>query len=184
MQSLYFLIPTFFILLLMLPVFLEVKLSYNILENSGVICIYLAKIKLKYYLFEIYKNSVRLKDEESVSEKQLDFSSPEIALIEEFSRQVKQKARLKYLEVWYHLGLEDTFLTSMVSGFVNAFLLIFFTSLKNSRPTASLGVYDNVSFNSKVAELAADFCVSLSLFDVVYSFLNSLILSKKKTAKS
>ena len=104
--------------------------------------------------------------------------------IEEFSKQIKQKSRLKYLEVYYHLGVEDAYLTSMIAGIINSALLIFFTGLKNSRPTASLGVYDSVSFNKKVAEIAINFCASLTLFDVVYSFLNSLILSKKKIKTS
>lgn len=181
MSSLYFLIPTVFILILMLPMFFEVKLSYNIFENSGVICVFFEKIKIKHYMFEIYKNSIRLKDEKTINEKELSFSSPELVLIEEFSKQIKQKSRLKYLEVYYHLGVEDAYLTSIIAGFINSALLIFFTGLKNSRPTASLGVYDSVSFNKNVAEIAINFCVSLTLFDVVYSFLNSLILTKKRT---
>lgn len=181
MSSLYFLIPTFFILILMLPMFFEVKLSYNIIENSGVISVFFEKIKIKHYIFEIYKNSIRLKDENTVNEKELNFSSPELILIEEFSKQVKQKSRLKYLEVYYHLGVEDAYFTSLLAGVINSALLIFFTGLKNSRPTASLGVYDSVSFNKRVAEIAVDFCVSLTLFDVAYSFLNSLILTKKRT---
>ena len=180
MSSLYFLIPTVFILILMLPMFFEVKLSYNIFENSGVICVFFEKIKIKHYMFEIYKNSIRLKDEKTINEKELSFSSPELVLIEEFSKQIKQKSRLKYLEVYYHLGVDDAYLTSIIAGFINSALLIFFTGLKNSRPTASLGVYDSVSFNKRVAEIAINFCVSLTLFDVVYSFLNSLILTKKR----
>ena len=181
MSSLYFLIPTVFILILMLPMFFEVKLSYNIFENSGVISVFFEKVKVKHYMFEIYKNSIRLKDEKEINEKELNFSSPELVLIEEFSKQIKQKSRLKYLEVYYHLGVEDAYLSSLIAGVINSALLIFFTGLKNSRPTASLGVYDSVSFNKKVAEIAINFCVSLTLFDVVYSFLNSLILTKKRT---
>ncbi len=184
MNSLYFLIPTVFILILMLPMFFEVKLSYNIFENSGVISVFFQKVNVKHYVFEFYKNSIRLIDEKTIDEKELDFSSPELVFIEEFSKQIKQKSRLKYLEVYYHLGVEDAYLTSMIAGIINSALLIFFTGLKNSRPTASLGVYDSISFNKKVAEIAVDFCVSLTLFDVAYSFLNSLILSKKKIKTS
>lgn len=184
MDSLYFLIPTVFILLLILPIFLEVKVSYNFLKNSGVICVYFSKIKFKYYIFEFHNNNIRLKDQREVSEKQIDFSSPELAVIEEFSKQIKQKARLKYLFVYYNVGLNDAFLTSVFCGCLNVALLIFFTSIKNSRPTASLCVYDNASYNNVVVEVAGDICVSLSLFDVVYSFLNSLILSKKKAKQA
>lgn len=184
MHSLYYLIPTFFILLLLVPIFLEVRVSFNALDNSGAFCIYLSKIKLKYFLFEFVGKTLRLKDEKQITEKDIDFSSPEIALLEEFSKQLKQKARLKFLEVYYHIGLDDAFVTSMLCGVINVSALIFFTSLKNARPTASLSIYDNVSYNKKVVELAANLSVSLSLFDVVYSFLNSLILSKKKAKQA
>ncbi len=178
-QSLYFLIPTFFILLLLLPIFLGLKVSYNILENSGAFCLYVFKIKIKYFLFEIHGRQIKLKNEKQTTEKDIEFNSPEIALLENFGKELKSKARLKFFEIYYHIGLDDAYLTSMVCGYINIILLILFTKIKDNRPTASLGVYDNISYNAKRFEVASNICISLSLFDVVYSFLNSLILSKK-----
>lgn len=182
MHSLYFLIPTFLIILLLMPIFLEVKVSYNVLENSGVFCAYIFKIKLQYFLFEINGKNIQLKSEGDEREtKPLDFNSPEIAFVEELTSQIKDKTRLRFLEVYYNIGLGDAFQTSMVCGMIDVAALIFFTSLKNKKPTASLGIYDTVSYNKKVAELAVNINLSLSLFDLVYSFINSCILSKKKS---
>ncbi len=180
MSSLYFLIPTVIIILLVMPIFLEVRLSFNLLDKSGVFCIYLFRKKLQYFKFEIEGREIKLKDEEETKEKQIDFDSPEIALYEEFSTQIKDKTRLRFIEVFYNVGLNDAFLTSMVCGVINIAVLIFFTSLKNKKPTASLQLYNTSSFNKKVANLATVINLSISLFDVVYSFIISVILSKKK----
>lgn len=180
MSSLYFLIPTVIIILLVMPIFLEVRLSFNLLDKSGVFCIYLFRKKLQYFKFEIDGREIKLKDEEETKEKQIDFDSPEIALYEEFSTQIKDKTRLRFIEVFYNVGLNDAFLTSMICGVINIAILIFFTSLKNKKPTASLQLYNTSSFNKKVANLATVINLSISLFDVVYSFIISVILSKKK----
>lgn len=180
MSSLYFLIPTVIIILFVMPIFLEVRLSFNLLDKSGVFCIYLFRKKLQYFKFEIEGREIKLKDEEETKEKQIDFDSPEIALYEEFSTQIKDKTRLRFIEVFYNVGLNDAFLTSMVCGVINIAVLIFFTSLKNKKPTASLQLYNTSSFNKKVANLATVINLSISLFDVVYSFIISVILSKKK----
>ncbi len=184
MSSLYFLIPTVIIILLVMPIFLEVRLSFNLLDKSGVFCIYLFRKKLQYFKFEIEGREIKLKDEEETKEKQIDFDSPEIALYEEFSTQIKDKTRLRFIEVFYNVGLNDAFLTSMVCGVINIAVLIFFTSLKNKKPTASLQLYNTSSFNKKVANLATVINLSISLFDVVYSFIISVILSKKKNERN
>ena len=163
-----------------MPIFLEVRLSFNLLDKSGVFCIYLFRKKLQYFKFEIDGREIKLKDEEETKEKQIDFDSPEIALYEEFSTQIKDKTRLRFIEVFYNVGLNDAFLTSMICGVINIAVLIFFTSLKNKKPTASLQLYNTSSFNKKVANLATVINLSISLFDVVYSFIISVILSKKK----
>lgn len=181
MDSLYFLIPTFFIILLILPIFLEVRVSFNALDKSGVFCVYLFKKKLQYFIFEIDGREIKLKDEQQTQEKQIDFDSPELAFYQEFVAQIKDKTRLRFLEVFYNIGLSDAYLTGVVCGALNVAILIFFTSLKNSKPTASLALYNTSSFNRTVAELAGVINLSISLFDVAYSFANSVILSKKKS---
>lgn len=183
MDSLYFLIPSFFIILLALPIFLEVRLSFNVIDKSGVFCIYFFKKELQYFIFEIDGREIKIKDEHQTQQKQIDFDSPELALYEEFAAQIKDKTRLRYLEIFYNIGLSDAYLTGVVCGALNVAILTFFTSLKNTKPTASLALYNTSSFNKTVAELAGVVNLSISLFDIVYSFIISVILSKKKSRR-
>ncbi len=132
-------------------------------------------------MFEIKEKEIRLKNDGETEDMALDFNSPQVAFIKEFTSQIKDKTRLRFLELYYNIGLDDAFLTSMVCGFIDVAALIFFTSLKNKKPTASLAIYDTVSYNKKVAEMAVELNLTLSLFDLAYSFVNSVILSKKKS---
>ncbi len=178
MQSLYFLIPTFFILLFLMPIYLQLRVSFNALENSGVFCLYIFKIKIVYYFFSFTNNDIILKNEKRTKEKSYDLGSPEALFFKALTKQIKDKTRLRYLEIYYNIGVGDAFLTSMLCGFINSMILIFFTALKNKKPSASLGLYDSVCFNKTKVEIASGVSLSLSLFDLVYSLLNSVMLTR------
>ena len=85
-------------------------------------------------------------------------------------KQIKDKARLKEIYLFYNIGLQDAFASAMLCGLINTVATIFFTKIKNEKPTASFGVYDTVSYNKRVLELSFMTKVSISLFDIVYSF--------------
>ena len=184
MTELYLIIPAVLILLFFLPVILELKITYNILNNTGVISIYLYKFNITYYIFEIKENEISLKGENDKTEKKLELSGPEIVFISSFVKEVLDKLRLRFMDIYYNIGLEDSFVTSMVCGTINLAILLLFSRLKNSKPTASLGLYDTASYNKREAVAIADTNVSISLFDLVYSLALSGILTLKFKNKS
>ena len=183
MQSLYFLLPTALIFLFMIPVSMQVRVSYNLLQNQGVLCFFVFKIKIQYLYFEIGDKQIKIKNQNQVEQPPLQFDSPEVIFYQEFTKQIKNKTRLKFWEIYYNIGLGDAFLTSMVCGLIDVGALIFFSSIKNKKPTASLAIFDSVSYNKLSGEIASVTNVSISAFDVAYSFINSVILSRKKAAK-
>ena len=69
----------------------------------------------------------------------------------------------------------------MFAGIINLASLIFFTNLKNTKPTASLCVYDTVSYNRLVLEFAVKTVMTISLIDIAYSFVISLIITNRIT---
>ena len=176
MNGLYLLIPTFFILLLTMPVFIEVKGTLNVLNMSGVLSVFVFKKKIQHICYQIKGKTFILQDEGGTNEKEVAFDSQEVILYEEFVKQIKNKTRLKELFVFYNIGLSDAFL----SAIKNWTTWDPVSTIKNKKPTASLGVYDTVSYNKEVFEISVKGKVSISLFDVVYSFVNSVILSKKR----
>ena len=180
MKSLYYLIPTFFILLSIVPFFFQVRITFSLDGLKGVFCIYIVKIRVKFYHYQIKGTTLILRNKKQTKEKSFEFDPKQLIIAQIFKDQIKNKARLKELFVFYNLGLDDAFRTSMVGGFINNFLITVFAFLKNKRPTASMGVYDTLSYNREVFEFAGKGSVSISLFDVAYSLLMSVILITQK----
>lgn len=178
--SLLLIIPAFIILLLVFPIFLEVKISLNPLKNRGVVALFLFKKKLIYYYVELHGKYITLINNTETKKEELEFDSPKFAVIEEFIRQVKDKVRLKYLFVYYNIGLGDAFRSAMLSASINQLLNFIFIRLKSKKPTASFCIYDTVSYNRTIFEMAGRIKISISIFDLVYSFIYSAIITKNK----
>ena len=96
-----------------------------------------------------------------------------------FIKEVKNKLRLRYLDASYNVGIDDAFLTSILCGMINVLCLSVFSYIKNKKPTSSLSLCNITSYNKREAVASLDVNISISLFDLVYSFLLSVILTKK-----
>ncbi len=177
----YLLIPFFIILLLFIPVKIEGRISFNVLEKSGAFGVFVFGIKVEYQQFWIENKKILTKKENELESHELNTQSKEVIFFEMFSHELKDKTRLKELFVFYNLGVGDAFQSALLGGTVNALLMSIMASIKNSKPTASFGVYDTISYNKKICQFALKSSMSISLFDVVYSLVRSVILTKKKT---
>lgn len=180
MTSLYYLIPAAVILVLVLPVFAEVRVSFNPLFNRGVVALFLFHFKVLYFIFSFHGKYIELQNEKETKLQELEFSSDQFALVEEFSRQIKDKLRLKKVYVFYNVGTGDAFSGALLCGFLNFALTQVFLVLKSHKPTASFCVYDTVSYNKTQCEVAGRAAASISFFDVAYSFILSVILTRRK----
>lgn len=179
----YLFIPFVIILILFFPIKIEGKVSFNALDFSGALGIFFYKIKLTHQQFWLKGKKIIIKKYDEIETKEIDFESEEIIFLEEFTKQLKDKTRLKELSVYYNLGFEDAMLSALLAGHINMILTLLYTGIKNKRPTASLSINDTVSYNRKVCQFAIKMVVTISLFDVLYSLLNSVVLSKKKHEK-
>lgn len=178
--SLYFLIPAAIIVLFVFPVFAELRVSYNPIFNKGVMALFLFRIKIFYFIFSFHGKYIELENEKETKMQSLEFSGPEFAIMEEFGRQIKDKVRLKKLYVFYNIGTADAFSGALLCGWINQILTQIFLVLKSKKPTASFCVYDTVSYNRQNFEVAGRVAATISFFDVAYSFILSVILTKRK----
>lgn len=179
----YLLIPFFLIILFFLPIKLEARVSFNVLDFSGALGVFLYKKKLLHEQFWIKGKKIITKSDDEIETKEMDFQSSEVIFIETLTQEIKDKTRLKEISIFYNIGAKDAFLSSMLVGFVNFAITIFLTNVKNQKPTASLSLNDTVSYNREVCQFAVKLIMSISLFDVVYSLINSIIISKRKHAE-
>ena len=175
----YLFIPFAVIVIFMLPLKIKLKFSCNLLKKNGAFAVFLFKKKLMHQQFWLKNGKILLQDDKTSSSTEIEFDSKEVIFTKVLANQIKGKTRLKELFLFYNVGVQDAFASAMLAGAINLFMLIFFTSLKNTRPTASMAVYDTVSYNRQVLEFAFKSNISLSLFDAVYSFVVSLIITNR-----
>lgn len=178
--SLYYIIPAVFILILVFPVFAEIRVSYNPIFNRGVIALFVLKKKMFYFIFSFHGKYIELENETETKRQELEFSSPQFAVMEEFGKQMKDKIRLKKFYVFYNIGTGDAFSSAMLCGLLNQILSQLFLFIKSHKPTASMCVYDTVSYNKQMCEIAGVVQATVSFFDIVYSYIYSVIITKRK----
>ncbi|MBQ8909392.1 MAG: hypothetical protein IJY90_03805 [Clostridia bacterium] len=177
----YLFIPLFIIVLMFVPIKLEGRGSFNLLDMSGAFGVFFYRFKIEHQRFKITKRKIIWLAENE--EKEVEMSQAQIIFTKMLIGQIKDKTRLQELFIMYNLGAQDSFATAMIAGYINAFLYTLLVSIKNYKPTASVGVCDSISYNKTVCQFALDMKISISLFDVVYSLLRSVILTKKEQRK-
>ncbi len=180
----YLFIPFVLILLLFIPVRVEGRVSFNVLDRSGAFGVFVYGIKVEYEQFWIENKKIITKKADDLESHILNIESKSFLYLKTLALQVVDKSRLKEFFVFYNLGVKDAFKSAMLGGYINVFLLTFMTSIKNIKPTASMGVYDTISYNDKVCQFATRVLMTISLLDVVYSLLRSVILTKKISSKT
>lgn len=183
-MNFFLLIPFFIILICFIPIKLEGRISFNVLEMSGAVGVFLYKIKLTHQQIWFENKKIYTRKYDSIESKELEFSSQEMIFVEMLFKEIRDKTRLKEISVFYNLGLGDAMSSAMVGGYVNVFLFSLMGMIKNEKPTASLGIYDTISYNREVCQFAVKAIMSISLFDIVYSLLRSVILTKRNLNKS
>ncbi len=178
-MNFYLLIPFFIILILFVPIRIEARGSFNVLERSGAVGLFIFGIKVAHEQLWLENRKIITKKDNNLESHELNIESTSFIFLKMFIYGIINKARLKELFVFYNLGINDAFKSAMLGGYVNVALLTLMTSIKNYKPTASMGVYDTISYNEKVMQFSSRSLMTISLLDVVYSLGRSVILTKK-----
>ena len=178
MESLYLLILIFFIVVLIVPLGFRGKCFYSLKTNHGFIAIKLwgikivnLKIKIKGNQILIIKNHKRSKDEIAVGE-------PELKFLRFFNDEIKDKIKLRSLNSYMRIGLENPFYSAILSSGVNDFILGFFAYVKNKRPSASCRLVTHTSFTENNFILCFNVRISISILDVIYSVIIAILRTR------
>ena len=171
----YLLIPLFLILLLLTPIPILFKASANFFERKAVIVAYICGVKIKGLVVKADLSGIKVyEDNKEIPQDNSNEGEP--IYLKQLLLQLKEKMKMKLLQINYNFGVGDAFYSSLIGGWINIILLIILTRIKSDKPTASLLVCDNIAYNSKVFEGALMIKASMTLFDLVYSLIYSVIL--------
>ena len=183
MQSLWLLIPLFLFIIITIPIIIESRFSYNFEENVGF-------FSIKLWLFTLATISIKIKGKYLIirtnnDAKQVEISliGPEIKLLEQLTVQIKDKIKVKKLEFHSNIGNGDAFETALLSSMFSIIIGIVWGYIKNQKDTASIIInsYSNYAEKNFLISLLAR--VSISIFDLIYSFIMASIILKKSDSK-
>lgn len=179
MQSLWLIIVVFFLIILIMPFFAKVYISFDFLNNFGEVSLYLFCFKILTYKtkFENYKLMVYTsKDQKDI---ELQVSKKQMRFLKQMSVQLKEKIILKNISFYSKIGLNDAFNTALVSGSINSLISAIFGYIKNTKETAKINIVNQPMFNCKnfIIKLNASFFITV--FDVIYAILMSFIIIKR-----
>ena len=99
----YLLIPIFVILILFLPIKIEGRASFNVLEMSGAFGSFLYGVGIEHQKFRIARGKIVGLDDKG-EEKPFDISKNQLIFTKMLIGEIKDKTRLQELFVVYNFG--------------------------------------------------------------------------------
>ena len=177
MESLYFLIPLFFIIIFSLPLSIKLKVCLN-KNNDIILSLFLFKIRLILVRVSFINGKLFLFINKNKKEIELFLSQKQIYFVDHLTKNVLQKMQLKKVGVFFRYGNFDAYKTAMICGFINSVENIVFSYLKNYRQTCSFDKKTYYAFNKDVFCFASYISFSISTFDIIYSLIVSLFTLK------
>ena len=178
MESLYLLILLFFIIILIVPLGFHGKCFYSLKSNRGAISIKLWGIKLISYKIKVKGKQIYILSNSKRSKEEIEVGAPELKFVNFFTDEVKDKIKLRSVNAYLRIGLENPLYSALLSSSVCDVILGAFSFFKNKRPTASYNLTTHTSFIENNFILALNVRLSLSILDVLYSILIAILRSK------
>lgn len=178
MESLWLLPLLILFLFLSLGQVFKVYVTYNFLENLG-------HVVFKFFVFKVLKISFSLTTQEIIikGKKKTKFitfesSDPNLKFFQNLSLQIKDKLRVKEINLVAKIGLFEAQQTALLCGALNVMFKTFSSYVKNIKPTASVYAGAYAFFKQKVLEVSFYGKMSLSVFDFLYVLLFSFFGQK------
>lgn len=180
MESLYFLILAAAILFIIFPFSFNIELAYDLKRNDGYFIIKVWRITLQSAGIKRKGKNIILLQRKDNKNLEVEVSSEQIRFLKTFVVEVKNKIRIRKLDVKTETGVKDPFKSAIFSSILSSIILSVFARLKTMQPTASFRLDNNTNFYDFAFDAKFFLRVSISVFDIFYS----LILAVFKTEKN
>lgn len=180
MESLWLLIVLFVFIILIFPMFLKLYFHFSPLKNSGLVIIKIWFIKISHYSFQLKSNSIIIRSKKERKQIEYQFSDPKLKFYEYFYMQLREKTKLKYLDIYSEIGTSDAFHSALLSSLLNIFYKIFGSYIKNVKFSTSVIINTKTIFNKPTFLISIFSKASITLFDILYCFFISLFYENEK----
>ena len=180
MESLYLAIPLFFIILLIIYFQIKVNSQIDVLAGYILLTLSLFKIKILKIKFMYKNNKLYFFVNKKEKEINIKLSFKQVYFVNQFISNLKDKIVLKNLNIQGKIGTLDAYKTSMQSATVLAISKTLFAYLKTKKHTTTLSSLIKPCFNQNIFLIKIDLCVKITLYDLLYSLIVSLVSIKRR----
>ncbi len=179
MQSLYLLFLVAVIVFITFPFTFKMDFFYNLNLNRGTFSIKVWFITLKKADLKRRGKDIILIEKRKNEDFEIEIGEEQLRFLKTFFNEVKNKFKIRKIYVDSVTGADSPFYSAIFSSVYSAFILGLFSRLKTKQPTAAFGLNNNTDFFEFVFKIKINTRISISIFDVLYSLLISLLKSKK-----
>lgn len=180
MESLYFLIPLFFVIVFVFPLSLRIKVASDLNKKQMIISAFLWKIKLITVKLYVRDNKIYLITKRKKKEIEIKLSIKEIYFVESIGENLKDKTTLRKLAFWGKVGLVDAKDTAVITGTILIILKSLFAYIKNYKPTCSMSANIEPCYENSVMIICAYVSFTITIFDLLFSLIISLFSLRSK----
>lgn len=175
------------ILLFVLQLTLKSKLFFNVNKNSGKIQIKFLNFTIIDYTLSFHMDYIKLTNKKGKNTYlPLEFNQQTIEEYNNFQEILFKKTYFKNVSFYLNFGKKDNaFLTSITCGIFDVITKIFYSILKTGKNEVEFNSKIYPNFKSNVIKIGVKAKLSLSIYDLIWSYFESKLTSKiiKKRSK-
>lgn len=185
MEIAFYIVATL-ILILVIPISFNVKITYNISKNRGLAQVRLWGMSLFFYRIKITSKKIILKNRKETKTIDFDINAPNVDLINEIQQQLFSRFFLKELTLYINWGNQkDASTVALAVSSLQIALNSLFTYIQSQKPTAELMLYIKPEYTTNNKFISFKTRFSISLTNIVQSILKAKIkIAKKETLKN
>jgi len=185
MEIAFYIVATL-ILILVIPISFNVKITYNISKNRGLAQVRLWGMSLFFYRIKITSKKIILKNRKETKTIDFDINAPNVDLINEIQQQLFSRFFLKELTLYINWGNQkDASTVALAVSSLQIALNSLFTYIQSQKPTAELMLYIKPKYTTNNKFISFKTRFSISLTNIVQSILKAKIkIAKKETLKN
>ena len=181
MESLYFLVPLFFIFLAIFPINIRLKGCLSLSKKIAYITLFVGKFKIKLFKASLKNNKLYISTKHKQKEIELSLSIKQIYFIDQIIDNLKDKVIIRKVVVNTKAGTNDACSTALVCGTIHSLSKILFSKLKTQKFNCSMQSNIFPCFNKPIFLCATYVSLTTNIFDIIYCILISLFAVRRNS---
>lgn len=185
MSSPFYCILLIFITLIVLQLTLKLKVFFNVKKNIGKLQFKFVGLRIINVSFCFGKGYIKFtKRNGKTKYLPLEINQQSFQEYADFEEILFKKIYFMTLKIYFNFGIKDNaFVSCMVCGYVDILSKIFYSVLKTKKSEVNLCLKVYPCFKQNVIKFGIKAKISLSLFDLAWSFVEAKINSKIRFKK-